>query len=140
MATRQRTCVVCGNAFTPSRFHSYQKFCSKKCRWKYRDRMKRGKTYYRKLRLEALKILGGKCAICGIDDVRLLTVDHMEANNLFIRKNKRILYEVIIKYPEKAKTCLQVLCWNHNAMKYFYSNEFDEENRRVAMAVNPRGS
>jgi len=88
----------------------------------------RARERYHELRLKALKILGGKCVICGIDDPFLLTIDHVDGNwkeDPVQRRDKRGLYRFIVGNPEEARRRFQVLCWNHNAMKYFYPKEFE---------------
>jgi len=123
----RRTCIACGRIFTPDKFHPYQRFCSKRCKWRWHSNNGRKKERYHKLRFNALNALGSKCAICALDDPFMLTIDHINGDwrgDPFNRRNKRALYRHILQNPERAKKRFQVLCWNHNAMKNLYPKEF----------------
>jgi len=79
------------------------------------------------LRFKALNALGLKCAVCALDDPYMLTIDHVNGDwrdDPFKRRNKRALYRHILQDPERAKKRFQILCWNHNAMKDLYPEQF----------------
>lgn len=58
-------------------------------RAKYRASLRaRSKVYNRRLRLEVVAALGGKCVSCGIADERVLQVDHVHGGG---RKERRAL-------------------------------------------------
>ena len=84
---------------------------------------KANKKYGRKLRIEALKIIGDKCSICGITDHRCLHLDHINNDGYKDKKNgrrdARAERRWIIKNPVEARKKYQVLCANHNAIKHY---------------------
>ena len=136
MANIKKICRECGATFEPDKFHPYQVYCSKRCKWRWyekhsKKRIENRKKKYSERREKAIKALGGKCTLCGIDDILVLTIDHINGirNDPFGKRkgNTNIpLLNHIIKNPEKAKESYQVLCWNHNAMKFFYPEEYNE--------------
>jgi hypothetical protein len=93
------------------------------------------KMIRRNIRSEVLKILGGKCARCGIKDPRVLQVDHIEGNGhkdmMNKWKNRRYdFFKHIIKNPDFTK--YQLLCANCNWIKKFEMNE-------IGIVGRPRG-
>jgi len=124
-----KVCDVCGELFTPDKFHPYQRFCSKRCKWRWHSGNEQKKKRYHAIRFKALNALGGKCAICGLDDPYMLTIDHVNGNwrrDPFSRRNKRALYRHILEDPENARRHFQALCWNHNSMKSLYPEVFQD--------------
>jgi endogenous inhibitor of DNA gyrase (YacG/DUF329 family) len=127
-----RKCKNCGKEFEAvDKMHPFQIFCSYRCKQSYYQ-----KAYYvsgrarenrQKRRIEALDVLGGKCMACGLTDTFLLTFDHIYNDwekDKVRRCDKVGLARWIINNPEEAKKRLQVLCWNDNALKEFYPQEF----------------
>ena len=124
-----KKCVACGKTFVTDKFHPYQKFCSKRCKWRWFSRNGQKNKRYHELRFDAMNALGGKCVICSLDDKYMLTIDHVNGDwrkDPFSRRNKRALYRYILKDAEIAKSRFQVLCWNHNSMKSLYPEVFRE--------------
>ena len=86
------------------------------------------KKYLVSIRLKLIEFLGSKCCKCGIDDIRMLEIDHINGNGF--KKNKRFTntyceHLYYLKRPEKAKITFQILCGNcHNIKTY-------EERRRT---------
>ena len=68
----------------------------------------------------AFDALGNKCAACGIEDWRVLQIDHIE----FIGKDrpKKLIdtYKDVVIHPEKY----QILCANDNWIKKYEKREF----------------
>jgi hypothetical protein len=90
---------------------------------------------FRRLRKKALSILGGKCIICGIEDKRVLQVDHINRTEqgvsviLMRRKpggrrtsNNTQFYRNIIK-GKIGSDEVQLLCANCHAIKTWEGNE-----------------
>lgn len=83
----------------------------------------------KKLREAALSSLGGVCSVCGWADVRALQIDHIEGNgNEEARKHgfargSACFYRKVLKDPQKLEK-YQVLCANHNWIKFFENKEF----------------
>jgi hypothetical protein len=110
--TTVETCIVYGNKIVHDKFHPYQKFVSKRCKWRLCSRNERKKTRYQELRFEALGALGGKCSICDIDDPHTLMIDHVDGNwtrDPFSMRNKRALYRYIPQQAEGARRDFQVV-------------------------------
>lgn len=83
---------------------------------------------YAALRSEVFQHYGGdqpKCAGCGIDDQRLLTIDHVESNGAKHRRelNGLPIYKALKR--DGFPPGYQLLCWNCNALKYYRSDEDD---------------
>jgi len=80
------------------------------------------RKYQASLRSKLFNILGNKCAICGITEVKLLTIDHIKGGGSKEKKREggryvtRHLHK--LGWPEDyIKDNYQILCWNHNASK-----------------------
>jgi hypothetical protein len=83
---------------------------------------------YASVRDEVFQYYGGdqpKCAGCGIDDQRLLTIDHVESNGATHRRelNGLPIYKALKR--DGFPPGYQLLCWNCNALKYYRSDEDD---------------
>lgn len=76
------------------------------------------------LRLEVIRALGGKCAQCGIEDPRILQIDHIHGGG-----SRRGLppYPKILEKIDEAKTLYQVLCANCNFLKRVENKEVRTE-------------
>lgn len=82
------------------------------------------RKYRRALKREALEHYGETCAVCGIDDLRVLQIDHIENNGNIERASLggqgfagHTFYLWLRKqgWPEGYQT----LCANHNLIKHF---------------------
>ena len=91
---------------------------------KYWNRtLKNGIKYSKSTRrLFLLEDLGGKCVLCGMDDIDTLQFDHI--NNDGYLHNNSILQQVESN-PEK----FQILCANCNIKKEVYKRAFDRLER-----------
>ena len=145
MTNTKKVCRECGAAFEPDKFHPYQVYCTKPCKWKWhrkhRDPEERRRKRYFKYRLEALEVLGNECAICRISDPHLLNIDHINGkeNDKFKKANITFL-RWIVKNPKEAKERYQVLCWNHNMLKFQYPEEYKKLQRGGQVLEMPPGS
>ena len=79
---------------------------------------KRQARYKAILRMQVFKVLGGVCNGCGIDDYKVLCVDHVHANGAEERKtiNQERLYRMI-RDGEADLSEYQALCHNCNYLK-----------------------
>lgn len=73
--------------------------------------------------LNAISILGGKCAVCGEDDVVVLEFDHKNNNGKEHRSavgatGGTSMPKWIISKPEEAKSQIQLLCANCHRRKH----------------------
>lgn len=81
------------------------------------------RAYINGIRESIYKILKPECAICGNEDKRFLTIDHIKNNGCEDRKEKGghngvIRYLKKTNFPEDyIKENYQILCWNHNSAK-----------------------
>lgn len=76
-------CQLCGK---PSKF----RFCSDKCRedyWHRNDYRLIKKNHYWDKKEALLKELGGKCSVCGFDDIRALDIHHINGETKNKAKN-----------------------------------------------------
>ena len=73
-----------------------------------------------KLRRTVIQAYGGKCACCGIDDWRFLSIDHVGNDGATHRKDPRFTSARIYRWLKKnkyPKDNFQVLCYNCNLAK-----------------------
>jgi len=79
------------------------------------------------LRAMVIAWYGGRCEWCGIDDVRVLAIDHCWPKGDERRRGGRSnLPQWIIKhvvYGDVPKDCFRVLCLNCNYLAYKYGQE-----------------
>ena len=80
------------------------------------------RKYYRKLRQEIIEKYGGKCAKCGINDVRVLQIDHINNDG---NKHRKVITTAQLPrwlkrngYPKE----FQILCANCNWIKKTENN------------------
>ena len=115
---KQKPCIGCGK----KKFVSYpiHKRRCKKCCAEYYTRQAL------KARLSALKILGGKCVVCGEHNPMFLTIDHIDGGG---SKERRTVSPgtTYRKIRDKIRTEeeFQVLCFNHNAEKTILESKYD---------------
>lgn len=75
---------------------------------------------FRRRRIEAINLYGGKCTCCGESETDFLSFDHI--NNDGAQQRKRIapgghLFGYLLKHKPSD---IQVLCHNCNMARYFY--------------------
>lgn len=78
---------------------------------------RKSRKRYARVRIESIRILGGKCKICKIDDYRVLQVDHIVPIGLGSRRlsNMQIFPKIVRgDYPLDN---LQLLCANCHMIK-----------------------
>lgn len=90
-------------------------YCSDSCRKKYWN--KNGykihkKKYFWERKIALIKELGGKCCICGIDDFRLLDIDHIDRDKKNMFKNHQYTNFRRLKEWKENKLNLRLLCAN----------------------------
>ncbi len=112
----------------------YQRNKDRKAYWNASYRRQRGKDpkawnkksrdYNKRKREELIAALGGKCSRCGIDDHRVLQIDHVngggtkDCKKMVGVKNKTILERVL-----SGSKDYQLLCANCNWIKRHELNE-----------------
>lgn len=99
---RCRVCLDGGNKTPPER---------KKVLWG---------AWHSKLRRETIGAYGGRCACCGEDDWRFLTVDHTHSNGAEHRKMRHGKIYSFLKQHNFPQGPYQLLCMNCNWAKGIY--------------------
>jgi len=72
-------------------------------------------------KVNALTVLGGKCVVCGEDDPRLLTVNHINGDGHKERQNPKRCQDGLAMYRainqgKRDTDDLDVRCFNHNIL------------------------
>jgi len=114
--------------------HSLLKFNSKEYYKLNKERLNNNnKKYYRELRKEIIELLGRKCKRCGINDQRVLTIDHIFGggkkefdNSESSWKYYKYIKEIINN--QKLDPPFQLLCHNCNHIKRI---EIDSQIRKI---------
>ena len=75
---------------------------------------------YKNNRLIVIRHYGGKCAFCGDTNINHLTIDHIDNNGAEHRKIVKTTEITRWLIDNNFPSGFQILCWNHNAEKYFY--------------------
>jgi len=84
------------------------------------------------LRLKAILKLGGVCVVCGITDIRILTINHLEGRNYRTTVDKGDKFYRKIVAGERDLKDLEVRCYNCNALF-----EFEMGHRSVPDNLDP---
>jgi len=90
---------------------------------------KSARAYQKRIRMRAIERLGGKCVICGFDDVRALQIDHIKGGgNAEARAKYRAGIFRIVGTAELSyvKEHYQLLCANCNWIKRFENKEMNQ--------------
>ena len=99
-----------------------RRFCSDTCQilyWREREpnrRTARRKSYWDR-KVAILNALGGRCLHCGITDIRVLDLDHIDASQKNKPAHRNYSTPVRIKLWEKEIENLQILCANCHRIK-----------------------
>lgn len=78
------------------------------------------------IKFRILELLGGKCQICGFDDLRAIQVDHVHGNGQRSRilLGHHISYNInILHQIQNGSRKFQLLCANHNWIKRYTNRE-----------------
>lgn len=90
----------------------------------------------RRKRRQVVAALGGKCAVCGYDDVRALVLDHKNGDGDTDRKSVGSkIARYYVAHLDEAAEKLQVLCANCNMIKAFDNNEHNKTRRVAAQTL-----
>lgn len=130
--TLTKICTKCGRELpaTGEHFHKQKKGLTPRCndclnadgrvyKIAHKERIGQQKKEWDRLnKLLVLSHYGGSCATCGIIEPAFLTIDHV--NNDGAEHRKRVgsltVYRWLIRNEFPAG--FQILCWNHNWLKY----------------------
>lgn len=78
------------------------------------------KEYLRNVRASAIEALGGKCCLCGFEDVRALQIDHINGGGSIERKERGYVgnfHMHVLKSFLSKENKYQLLCANCNWIK-----------------------
>lgn len=83
------------------------------------------RNHQREIREKLIEIMGGKCVKCGINDHRVLQVDHINGGGYIERKNAltRNFNRRVIRSVENNEGKFQLLCANCNWIKRYENKE-----------------
>jgi hypothetical protein len=90
------------------------KYCSKRCQLNYYNNtisQVKKKQFWTK-KIELIKILGSKCLGCGIDDIRVLDIDHIDSSLKNIPKKRQYTNTRRLKDWNSNTNNLRLLCAN----------------------------
>lgn len=68
------------------------------------------------LRAEAIEVLGGKCARCGLDDHRVLQFDHVHGGG-HRERNTQDRLKLYMDVSKRRREDIQLLCANCHVLK-----------------------
>ena len=105
------------------------KFCTPECQkdfWNKNgyDLKKKGRYWKRKISL--LKELGGKCVRCGIDDIRVLDIHHIDPSKKVTPEKRVYNWTRRFKDWEANKGNLEILCSNCHRIQTWIERDFGE--------------
>jgi hypothetical protein len=88
------------------------------------------RAWYHEKRMQAFKLLGNKCVICGETDWTCLQIDHINGGGCQHHK-RRQSYGIIVDVikDSNAKSKYQLLCANCNWKKRFKLKEHNDHNK-----------
>lgn len=90
-------------------------------RLKNKDKLRNyNKEYSKRLRSAAIDTLGGKCVSCGVEDIRVLQIDHINGGGSLERKSREYVgnfYKNVIRSFLNKENKYQILCANCNWIK-----------------------
>lgn len=114
---KEGACPSCGGAPPRGR-----RFCSRECwagHWNRREgeRYESRKAKYKARQQAIIAALGGKCIECGISDLRVLEIDHIDPAIKQRPKHRQYPLNVRVVLWEKEMGNLQVLCANCHRIK-----------------------
>ena len=101
----------CKNCGKPSKY----RYCSAKCLkdyWNKNDYHLRKKRSYWDKKIKLIKKLGGKCKICGNDDIRVLDINHINPEKKKRPKNLSYTWQRRLKEWAENEKNLELLCSN----------------------------
>jgi hypothetical protein len=116
----------------------------REARWRARN-PNHGKEYYRnnvedfaerarrnlwQYKIAALNMLGGKCTVCGITDMRVLQINHTNGGGVQEKRFGMDMYSAIVK-GTRTTDDLDVRCANHNLLY-----EYERGKRRLPTGLD----
>lgn len=83
-----------------------------------------GRRYAERDRQAVLDLLGRKCALCGCEEERWLTIDHIHGGGVQDYKNRNVgcVRRDILKNPD-AKKKYRTLCFNCNCSRHLFASD-----------------
>lgn len=107
------TCATCGIELNEQTcYEPYLKKGFRRCRY---CATKKSLRSHWKLRIDVIRMLGGKCVKCGITDLRLLNVNHLNGGGTADRKDRIKVYREL-RNGKRDKKDYDVRCFNCNIL------------------------
>lgn len=94
-------------------------------KYNYEKDSKKDRKRYVRIKNAVFSLLGTNCIKCGISDIRVLQIDHINGGGSKHRKNfqGRGMYYLILANPQESMKNYQILCANCNWIKRAENNE-----------------
>lgn len=129
---RERACNGCGQIFLA--LSPKNVYCGPVCKKAARKagQIPSKRRAKKRLRLEVINALGGQCARCGIDDKRVLEVDHIHGDGSEQRRrnpaerNRATYWLNLLKAIQAGDIRVQVLCANCHRIKTWEAGDNGE--------------
>jgi hypothetical protein len=111
-----------------------RKAISKKYREKYREQIRlQFEKRNRQLRIDVVNKMGNQCVYCGVSDVRVLQIDHINGGGRNEQKkySTQGIYRRILQMSiDECKIHYQILCANCNWIKRYENHELPNRSNR----------
>jgi hypothetical protein len=125
-------CILCYDlkrAKTPNGRANQARYRDK-YRQEIRDRQRQERI---NIKIKLFSLLGDKCSQCGIKDIRVLQIDHINGNGRKDRGNlnPKDFYRYAFNKVKNGNKEYQLLCANCNWIKRYTNNEFYKQKRKV---------
>ena len=125
----QKLQVLCANCNWIKRVESNEIHRGEKYNTK-QNIIKRYKSYI--LRLSLINLLGGECVKCGLEDLRVLHIDHINGGGSK-RRLRDTLQTYYLNHCLDATQQLQILCANCNTIKKYENEECSSTNTSICL-------
>lgn len=91
------------------------------------------RLYVQRLRLDIIKLLGGKCVVCGTTDTRILCINHLNGNGGPEARSHFQFYMNILS-GRRAHDDLDIRCYNDNILYEYEVGRRSEDKRNFQKA------
>jgi len=131
----QKTCKFCNKKIIGRRY------CNEKCQrgyWNINDYHLNKKKRIWDRKMEIINKLGGKCIKCGIDDFRILEINHIDRSKKKRPQNRQYNWTRRLKEWNENIDNLELLCANchrlHTWEQMGYGKDVDPDYYKIAEA------
>ena len=128
-------CVICMRRLE----YRQKKFCSQLCQ------KKSSSLKFINTRLRLIKLLGNCCKHCGINNIRVLQIDHIDGNGKLDRRRYKSwrlssgpTYKNIFEMILNGSTNYQVLCANCHVIKTYENKDHLQIKKLTQVLMEPQ--